>query len=116
MLHRKLISSHCSHSPHRHNFFPIFFILVCWSLLAILVVFVDPTMLAQIGLAPFWVLLWLASFYTISLVFRHAKRGLLYATALTLYAVFRYLGVGHPIVGLFLLGIAIAVQYYLEHG
>lgn len=112
LAHRSLSEG----GPHHPNFFPLLFAFFSWGLLVMLVVFIDPQLLAPIYLAPFWVLFWLALFYTISLAFRRTSRGFLYATALTLYTILRHLGIGHPIVGLFLLGIAVAVQYYLEHG
>lgn len=73
---------------------------------------IDPEPLVALGLAPFWLLWWLACFVTILRISGQAFHGVLYATISTLYLLLRYLGLGQAINGLLLLGITLTADWY----
>lgn len=86
--------------------------LSSWILLGLLITFVDPAILEPFYLAPFWLLAWIASCWTISLVTGSARRGILYSSAVVTFLVLRYLKLGHPLNGVLLSALALAVDWY----
>lgn len=81
-------------------------------LLGVLIVLVDPVILKPFYLAPFWPLVWIAFTWTVWLVTGSGRRGILYSSALVIFLILRYLRLGHPLNGVLLGGIVVAVDWY----
>ncbi len=97
----------------RKNFFPTLIVLVLsWGLIFALIYSVDPT---SPGAVPaFFILVFIASLFTFSTLLANSRRGLLSTLVLTFFLLLRYLGVGHLLNLLLLLGLAITTEIYLS--
>ena len=95
----------------RKNFFPTLAVmLLLWAAIAGLVYFIDPE--TPFAVLVFFILIFLALLFTFATVFANSRRGLIAALALTLFLFLRYLGVGHIINFLLILGAAISIELY----
>src|SRR3989338_6526074 len=97
----------------RKNFFPtLIIIVVLWTLLVMVIYFVDPDAMGSIPL--FFILFFLALLFTLSTLFANTRRGLIATCSITVFLILRYLGVGNIINFLLLLGLAIASEFYFS--
>lgn len=87
--------------------------LLCWVGLGSLIYFVDPDVLKPVYLTPFWALLFIAMSWTIGLLFKRASRGVIYSSSILLFLLLRYIGMGYVVIAVFLLGLAITIDWYL---
>lgn len=97
----------------RKNFFVTLLVIIAlWLFVAVIILFVDPS---DFGAVPlFLILSFLALFFTGSTLFIHTRRGLLIASALTVFLILRILGVGN-ILNLFLLAaLVVTVEFYFS--
>lgn len=101
-------------SSKRSPIFPLFIALVGWALLGLLVYFVNPDVLKPIWYAPFWILIWISSTWSISLIVGKTGRGALYGTAVVIFFVLRFFGIGNMLNVLLLLGIAFIGDLYFS--
>ena len=76
-----------------------------------MVYFVDPFAFAAIP--GFFILFFFSMLFTFSLLFASARRGFLISASLSLFLLFRYLGIGNLLNFLLLAGLAITVELYL---
>lgn len=96
---------------NRKNFLPTLAITIfLWLLLAGLVYLADPDIFGMAVL--FFVLIFFALLFTFSLVLANAKRGIIIATGITLFLIFRYFGIGNLLNGLLIAGITLACEIY----
>jgi len=97
----------------RKNFLPtlavIFFL---WGLLGSLIYFVEPDTVIAIPL--FFLLAFLALFFTFSLLLAHTRRGFVAALAMTLFLVLRFWGVGNVLNFLLIAGLALTIELYFS--
>lgn len=101
-------------SSKRSLMFPLFIALVSWALLGLLVYFVNPDVLKPIWYAPFWILLWISSTWSISLILGKVARGAFYGTAVVIFFALRFFGIGNMLNVLLLLGIAFIGDLYFS--
>ncbi len=92
----------------------VFLTAVSWAGLAVMVVLVDPEIFAGYHYLPIWPVMFLALAATIRLVLGSWRRGLIFALAVTIYMVFRYLEIGYWMYGVLLLGLARVVEWYFS--
>ena len=98
----------------RKNFFPTFIITVLlWGLLASFIYFVDPRGFAAIPI--FFILVFMALLFTISLIFVDRRRGFLGAIAITFFLILTLLGVGNILNFILILAITICVELYFAY-
>jgi hypothetical protein len=98
-----------------HSRLPAFFIAgSSWILLGLIVFLVDPSALKPFHLAPVWPLTWIAFTWTIWLITKNARKGVLYTSAVVIFLVLRYLKLGHLLNGMLLVGVAVTVDWYLS--
>lgn len=97
----------------RKNFFPTLLLGVFfWLLFAFLVLFIPPE---TFGAVPaFFILLFLAILFPTALIFANTRRGFLLASGVIAFLLLRLLGVGNILSVALLLGIILAVEYYLS--
>jgi hypothetical protein len=96
----------------RKNFLPTLLVTVLlWILLAGMIYFVDPGIFGAVAL--FFALLSATLLFTFSLVFASTRRGVIASTALSLFAILAYLGVGNILNLLLIVAIAICLEIYL---
>ena len=97
----------------RKNSLPTLLItLFLWGLLFLLVFFVDPETFGIVLL--FFLLFFLATFLTATIVFINKRRGVITALSLTFFLVLMYFGQGNVINLLLVLGITIASEVYFS--
>lgn len=95
----------------RRNFFPTLVVTIFfWGAIAGLVYFIEPDM--PFAVPVFFVLTFLAFLFTFSTIFANSRRGLIASLAMTVFLILRYLGIGHIINFLLVLGIATSVELY----
>lgn len=97
----------------RKSFLPTFVITVLlWTGTFGIVYFIDPYKKGAIPLV-FTAILF-ALFFTLSIVFMNSRRGFLTATAITVFIILRYFGIGN-LLNLFLIaGISVAMDIYFS--
>lgn len=100
----------------RTNFFgPVFWLtIVSWAGLAGLVILTDPEIFADYYYLPVWPAILLALAASLRLILGSWRSGLTFALAGTIYMVFRYLGIGHWMYGVLLLGLAGVIEWYFS--
>jgi len=97
----------------RKNFFPtLIIIVVLWTLLVMVIYFVDPDAMGSIPL--FFILFFLALLFTLSTLFANTRRGLIAALGFSVFLVLQYLGVGSVINFLLLIGLGVAAEFYFS--
>lgn len=97
----------------RKNFLPALTLtLVFWCATAFLIYAFDPSSFFIITI--FFVLIFLALFFTLSLIFANTIRGLIISVAVLLFLMLRYLGVGNILNFLLIIGITIATDLYFN--
>ncbi|HJX59370.1 hypothetical protein A2V61_03825 [Candidatus Woesebacteria bacterium RBG_19FT_COMBO_47_8] len=95
----------------RKNFFPTLAVtILLWIALFGLVYFVEPDTFGAFFV--FFALVFFALLFTFSTAFANSRRGLLTASALTLFLILRSLGVGHIINFLLIAGVTISIEIY----
>lgn len=96
----------------RKNFLPILVIAaVFWSLIAVVVYFIEPE---TFGIIPlFFVFLFFALFFTSSLIFGDKRRGLFVTSGATLFVILRFFGVGNILNLLLIAALLITTEVYL---
>ena len=94
----------------RKNFLPsLLLTITLWLALAGLIYLVDPDVLGIVII--FFLILFLALTFSFALMLANTKRGIIIATAATLFLVLRYFGVGNLLNGLLIIGVAIAIAF-----
>lgn len=97
----------------RKNFFPTLIALILsWGLVFAVIYFVSPTSFGAIPIL--FILIFIAYVFTFSTLFANSRRGLISALALILFLILRFLGVGHILNFLLILGLAITIEFYLS--
>ena len=101
----------------RKNYFPtLVLILLLWSLLGLMLVYVEPELVKDVlvpGLyLPFFLLFFPASFFSLALLLANTRRGLIASLGLSVYLVFRIYQLGNLLSLLLIVGIVIAVTRY----
>lgn len=96
----------------RKNFLPtLLLIILLWLLMGALIYFVDP---ASFGALPaFFILVFASLLFTFSLIFANSRQGLILSSAIALFLILSYLGVGNILNVLLLSGVAISIELYL---
>ncbi|MFH1289458.1 MAG: hypothetical protein ABIH88_01940 [Patescibacteria group bacterium] len=95
------------------NFLPTFFLtIVFWIGFFSIVFFTSPE--KPISFAGFYILLFLASFLTFSLIFANSRRGLLASLLITLFFLLKQLEIANQLNLVLLLGILIAIEVYFS--
>lgn len=92
----------------------VFLTVASWAGLAGLMVLTDPAIFADYLYLPVWPVMFLALAATLRLVLGSWRRGLIFALAVTIYMVFRYLEIGYWMYGVLLLGLAGVVEWYFS--
>ena len=96
----------------RKNFLPtLLLIILLWLLLFGLIYFVDPTLFG--ALPAFFILVFASLLFTFSLIFANSRQGLILTSAITIFLILSYLGVGNILNVLLLSGVAISIELYL---
>ena len=97
----------------RKNFLPTLVLIIgLWGFLVLTIFFLDPDIFGVVFL--FFIIFFMASFFTFSMLFANTRRGLLSATALSFFVILRYLGVGN-ILNLFLIGgLLVTIELYFH--
>lgn len=97
----------------RKNLFPtLILIFLFWGILTTIIFFLNPQAFGAVPM--FFLILFLAVFLSLSLVFGNSRRGLLYSIGFLIFSLLRYFGVGHLLNLLLILGIAVAFDFYLS--
>lgn len=104
---------------YRHNKIrslgaPVWWTAVSWAVLGGMVILTDPEVFADYYYLPIWPAMFLVLATTLRLILGNWRRGLIFGLAGTIYLVFRYLGIGEWIYGLLLVGLGIALEWYLR--
>ncbi len=96
----------------RKSFLPTLILTITlWGALFFIVYFTNPE---NFGLVPlFFILLFLATLFTASIIFANLRRGLMVASGITFFAVLRFFGVGNIINFLLIVGILISLESYI---
>lgn len=98
----------------RRNFLPALIItLLLWLAVILLIVYIDPGTFG--ALISFFVLSFLAIYFTFSIIFANKRWGLLIAFSMSFFVLLRYIGVGHIVNLLLIVGIATVVELYLAN-
>lgn len=103
----------------RKNYLPTLLLTaVLWTLLALMLIFVEPELIANIlipgAYLPFFLLFFPAVFFTAALLWGNSRRGLLTAAGLTVFLLLRIFGLGNSLNLVLILGILIAVDRYFN--
>lgn len=101
--------------PSRSLLFPLISTMSSWILLGCLVYFVNPEILKPVWYVPFWILIWIASTWTVSLVLKRLMRGMLYGTGAIVFLLLRFFGMGTIVNGLLLFGLIFFIDWYVLH-
>jgi hypothetical protein len=92
--------------------------VVLWSLLGLMVYFVEPSLIKDIlvpGLyLPFFLLFFPASWFTLAIILGNTRRGLLASLGLTSFLILRLFRLGNVLNLVLILGILIAVDRYFN--
>ena len=87
----------------------IWLAVVSWAGLVGLVILTDPEIFANYRYLPIWPMMFLSLAATLRLILGSWRRGLIFALAGMAYMVFRYLGIGHILYLILLVGISMSV-------
>jgi len=97
----------------RKNFFPTLVItFISWFVVASIIYFANPNTFGAVPL--FFLILFIAIFFTFSSLLANSQRGFIVAFATTLFLMLRYLGVGNIINFILLAGLGITTDLYLS--
>ncbi len=101
---------------NRKNFFPTLAITVLlWLTIFLLIYFVEPG--SPFAVPAFFILIFLAFLFTFSTALANSRRGLILSSAVTVFLLLRYLGVGNIINLLLIAGIVITLEvFYYKRG
>ncbi|HLE49232.1 MAG TPA: hypothetical protein VI819_04365 [Patescibacteria group bacterium] len=96
----------------RKNFLPTLIVtLLLWLGVFSIIYWVDP--FATWAIFLFFINIFFAIFFTLSIVFANTRRGLLGAIVLLIFLVLRYFELGHLVNFFLLAGIAITAEIYI---
>ena len=103
----------------RKNYLPtLLLILILWSLLGLMVYFVEPEMVKDIlipGLyLPFFLLFFPASGLTLGVIFNNSRRGFLLAIGITVYLILKVYQLDNWLNIILISGIVVMVDRYLS--
>jgi hypothetical protein len=94
-------------------------IAISWTLIALVILFIDPDNLKDIpfpnSYLPMGTLLFLGFFFFLSLIFLSSKRAFLWSIILILFLYLRLYGIASLLTGIFLLGFLLSLEFYLKH-
>lgn len=94
------------------NFLPTLVItILLWILTGIIIFFVDPATFFVVPL--FFLLIFFATLFTLSIALASSRHGLLLASGLTMFLILRYFSLGNLLNLILLAGIIISLEYYL---
>jgi hypothetical protein len=97
----------------RKNFFPTLIATFClWILVIMLVYFIDPQTTGALIL--FFLLVFLALFFTLAIIFENTRRGLIISLGTITFLALRYLGVGNVINFTLIFGIGLSSDIYFS--
>jgi hypothetical protein len=97
----------------RRNFFgTLLATIALWILLGAVVYFTNPDSLVNIFL--FLLMFFFATLFTLSTILTHTRKGMLVASALTIFLILRILGVGNLLNFILLIALAVAVEIYFQ--
>lgn len=104
----------------KKNLVPLFFLMVLfWGMLVAMVVLVDPFVLKDFPIensySLFFVVVFLAIFFLLSLVIGSARRGLIYSVGIVIFLGLRLIRLGNVVNGALLFGLVMAIDYYFEN-
>lgn len=85
-------------------------IVLLWLSLASFIYFVDPKI--TLAIPALFIIVFLALFFTTSTLLINTRRGLILSSALTLFLLLRYFGIGNLLNFLFLAALATTAEYY----
>lgn len=106
-------------NKRRKNYLPtLILILVLWSLLVAMLVYVEPELVKDIlvpGLyLPFFLLLMPASFLTLAIMLANTRRGFLVSLGITGYLMLRVYELGNVLNLVLIVGMVVAIDRYLD--
>ena len=97
----------------------LFTALIFWGLVLIQLIKVDPVLLRDLGLPGLYLPLLLCFFFAVLFTLAPLRssliKGLVWAIALTVFALLRLLGLGHVVNLLLILGLLVSVEVYWHH-
>lgn len=97
----------------RKNFsLTLFLTILLWIGVISVIFFLDPYQPWSIPV--FFLILFFALFFTLSIVFINSRRGFFASLGLTLFAVLRYFGVGNILNLLLIIGVFTTIEIYLS--
>lgn len=97
----------------RKNFLPsLIVIFLLFTSIVSIVYFADPD--SAFIIAIFFINLFGLFFFLFSILLASSKRGLILATCLTSFAIFRYLGIGNILNALLIAGLGIIAEVYAK--
>ena len=82
-----------------------------WGLVGGIIYFIEPEVFGAIPLI--FVLIFLATLFTSSLVFGNRRRGLIVSISLIAFLFLRYFGIGNALNFLLIAGLAVSAELYL---
>ncbi|MBU2051965.1 hypothetical protein KKH13_02050 [Patescibacteria group bacterium] len=95
-----------------------FLIVVLWSLLGLMVYFVEPELVRDILIPgfylPFFLVFFPACWLTLAAIWGNSRRGLLSAVGLSLFLILRIYHLGNVLNLLLIFGILITVDHYFN--
>jgi len=84
-----------------------------------MVFFLDPETIKDILIPnfylPFFVSLFLALFFTLSIIFINTKKGLIFSLGIICFFILRLFGLGNVLNVFLILGLLLAFNYYFTH-
>lgn len=103
----------------RNHYLPaLILILVLWTLLALMLIFVEPELIQNILIPgiylPFFLLFFPAVFFPAALLWGNSRRGLLTAAGVSVFLLLRVFGLGNSLNLVLILGILVAVDRYFN--
>lgn len=105
--------------PRRKNYFPTFVLIaVLWSLLALMIILIEPNLIKDIlipgSYLPFWLIFFPAVFFTSAIVWGNSRRGLLTTIGICLYLLLQIFGFGNFLNLILIFGMLIAVDRHFN--
>lgn len=102
------------------NFLPaVILMMLWWGLLFVIIFKIDPSVVADFPVAnsfgPFFLVLFLALWFTASLLLAHTRRGLLVALTGVIWCYLRLWHLGNLINSLLLIALMIALELYFTY-
>ncbi|PIP51804.1 hypothetical protein COW80_00525 [Candidatus Beckwithbacteria bacterium CG22_combo_CG10-13_8_21_14_all_01_47_9] len=105
--------------PRRKNYLPtLILIVILWSLLGLMLFFVEPELVKNILLPglylPFFLLFFPAGFFSLAVILGNTRRGLLVTIGLTCWLILRLYQLDNGLNLLLILGILIVADRYFN--